>query len=273
MKDYVLICQKKEIELLDVFISICKKHGLEYFLCGGTLIGAMRHAGFIPWDDDIDVMLPKADFKKFLRVVEGELPPEMMLKTCKKCPGYTELIPKIMFVNSFVCEPWTKVQEPSGIFIDIFPIEEFPKLTDRLRKILVLALSFTWHRPRKRLARAHKSVFGLLGDVPIVLFLQSCHAFLRCVTTVLRWVLPTIWRTSPEFATCKTEAVYEDVFPLAQHEFEGRMCNVPRHADICLRAHYGDWTQLPPESERDSKHVIFADGEHAPHETHWEKYR
>lgn len=270
---YLEVCQRNELVLLDKFIEICKKHNLRYFLCGGTLIGAMRHDGFIPWDDDIDVMLPKPDFRKFMKVVESELPPTMMLKTHRKCPGYTEPIPKIMLVDSFLCEPWTRVQEPSGIFIDIFSMEKFPKLTGRLRKILALGLSFTWHRPRKRLARAHRSVLGLLGDVPVVLFLQCSHAFLRCLTAVLRFCFPTICRITPEFETSPEEAKYEDIFPLTTHKFEGRVCSIPRRAGVFLSSSYGDWTQLPPENERVSRHLVFADSDQAPSGTHWEKYR
>lgn len=66
--------QLKELEILKVFQNICRRHGLRYFAIGGTCLGAVRHKGFIPWDDDIDVAMPYEDYLEFQRIAETDLP-------------------------------------------------------------------------------------------------------------------------------------------------------------------------------------------------------
>ena len=76
--------QMIELDILKVVASICDTHGLKYYLAEGTLLGAVRHAGFIPWDDDIDVVIPREDYEKFIRLAKTELPEYMGLKYFQK---------------------------------------------------------------------------------------------------------------------------------------------------------------------------------------------
>ena len=73
--------QKSELEILIEFDKICKKSNLKYGICGGTLLGAVRHKGFIPWDDDIDVEMPRPDYDKFIGISKNELPNHLVLQT------------------------------------------------------------------------------------------------------------------------------------------------------------------------------------------------
>ena len=82
------LLQKLELENLDVLIQICKKYKIRYYLIGGTLIGVLRHHGFIPWDDDIDVGIPRSDYNKFIKVASKELPNFMDIKTMTSDPNY-----------------------------------------------------------------------------------------------------------------------------------------------------------------------------------------
>ncbi|MFR5941210.1 MAG: phosphorylcholine transferase LicD [Parabacteroides merdae] len=76
-------CQLKQLEILKIFDRICRKHNLRYWIDGGTLLGAVRHKGFIPWDDDLDVAMPSEDYKKLDQIIQSELPDHLFWQTPK----------------------------------------------------------------------------------------------------------------------------------------------------------------------------------------------
>ena len=120
-----------ELDLLDVFKQICAKHGLRYFATGGTLLGAARHKGFIPWDDDIDVMMPWSDCKTLLEVAPKELIyPYFLQSHLSEKNGEISNF-RLRRSDTTGCTKWEyeNVSDPSynrGIFIDIFPMFYVP---------------------------------------------------------------------------------------------------------------------------------------------------
>ncbi|EYE54801.1 LicD family protein, partial [Bacteroides fragilis] len=92
--------QYRMLELLEVLDKICKKHNLPYWLEGGTLLGAVRHGGFIPWDDDLDVQMLRSDYKKLLKILPKELPGNIALQTFKTDKGYYRYVAKLRDLNS-----------------------------------------------------------------------------------------------------------------------------------------------------------------------------
>ena len=119
-----------ELEILEAFDALCRKQGLKYSLAGGTLIGAFRHGGFIPWDDDIDIDMVREDYDKFLAVAQSELPEGFFLQTAKTDHGRVVNIAQIRNSNMACIDPhWTDlgVVFNSGVGIDIFPIDGVPK--------------------------------------------------------------------------------------------------------------------------------------------------
>lgn len=261
--------QLTQVYLLDVFVAICQKYNLNYFLAYGTLLGAMRHGGFIPWDDDIDVIMPKKDLKRFLKIAPDLLPEYLMIVTYKESPSYTEYTPKLMDRRTFFCEPWTHVADPCGVSIDLFYMDKFPKLPKLVHKFFTYGMSFTWHRWRKAIARPHSSAFGMLADIFISLFFRLAYWNLKILAWALRLILPNVWIPSPEADKLVYQFKTEDIFPLSVHLFEGKEYAVPHNPDICLRASYGNW-QIPPQpSERSFLHSIYLDVTHAPPHTWW----
>jgi lipopolysaccharide cholinephosphotransferase len=111
-----------EIELLDEFVRICKLYNLEYFLIGGTLLGAIRHEGFIPWDDDIDIGMPRDDFEKFIDLCESELKNIYYIKSYRTSNAYWIPFIKMCKSNTLFIEKknLSLENEKNGIFIDIF---------------------------------------------------------------------------------------------------------------------------------------------------------
>lgn len=128
----------KELQILDEFVRVCKKHNLKYFLYGGTLLGAVRHKGFIPWDDDIDIIMPREDYDKFGEIAEKELGKEYFYQTNITDKKFILLFAKIRLNNTYVREPkFDGVDIHQGIYIDILPLDLFPEKSDIKQSIML----------------------------------------------------------------------------------------------------------------------------------------
>ncbi|MGN1311389.1 MAG: phosphorylcholine transferase LicD [Bacilli bacterium] len=130
-----------ELEILDEFTKICKKHNLNYFLTGGTMLGAVRHEGFIPWDDDIDIGMPRHDYDLFVKYAQTELDKKYYLDCYETNKNYYLPFSKIKKNNTIFDEESTHhIDNHKGIFIDIIPFENAKKqdsLTQKIQAILV----------------------------------------------------------------------------------------------------------------------------------------
>lgn len=134
--------QNVEMDILDQIVAICDRHNLTYYLYGGTLLGAVRHKGFIPWDDDIDIVMPRKDYEKFGRICQQELDAKYFYQTCFTDKNYPMLFAKVRREESFVCEEkWEGVKMHKGIYVDIFPLDAFPD-GKFLGKVMIHLASF-----------------------------------------------------------------------------------------------------------------------------------
>ncbi len=133
--------QLAELEILKEFIRICEKNNLIYYLAWGTCLGAIRHKGFIPWDDDIDVTMPYKDYVKFKEVCKAELGSEFFYQDYSSDPNYINSFAKIRQNNtSFLLESFAKIEMHWGIYLDIFPLYDYdsPQLSRPFEKELRL---------------------------------------------------------------------------------------------------------------------------------------
>lgn len=124
-----------ELEMLKSFIAICNKFDLNWFVVGGTALGTVRHNGFIPWDDDIDVAMPRKDYEKFLTIAQENLPDDLFLQntyTDKEVPWSYSKIRNSQ--TAFIEIPFDKNKFNHGVYIDIFPLDgyAYSKLTYRI---------------------------------------------------------------------------------------------------------------------------------------------
>ena len=112
--DSLELLHKVQLDMLVKFDRICAEHGLAYFLDSGTALGAVRHGGFIPWDDDVDVAMPRADYEKLLEIGARGLPDQLYLQTYETDPAYMMPFAKIRLGNTFFPEPGNKMITTSG---------------------------------------------------------------------------------------------------------------------------------------------------------------
>lgn len=117
-----------ELGILKEFIRICDENSLKYFVLGGTALGAVRHKGFIPWDDDIDVALPRADYERFAKIAQSSLPENMFFQTYETDENCPFAFAKIRRSDTTYIETsMSNIKINHGIYMDIFPLDGYPK--------------------------------------------------------------------------------------------------------------------------------------------------
>lgn len=233
--------QKRLVELLKVFAEICRKHDIKWWLCSGTLLGAARHGGFIPWDDDIDVCMMKKEYRRLVKVMKEldedgdyfyqciETEPEhvrMHGRFIKK----GELMPSADLRAGYYKHP--------GISMDVFCIEKSSQFAAHMAKFFYLNMQhptmYVKNRTLRRfLIRLVQVVnFGLLIPLTRLVGLVNPKNDYHCELGSGFYDMPFH---------------VEDIFPLTTIEFEGVDFPAPGNIDSYLTRLYGDWRQIPSE--------------------------
>jgi lipopolysaccharide cholinephosphotransferase len=240
------------LELLSEFDRICRVHNLEYTLSGGTLLGAVRHGGFIPWDDDADVSMKRSEYDKFRELCKTELDEGRFFfqdhTTDPEYPwGYGRLRRKD---SEFVRVGQEHMKMQTGIFLDIFPNDYIPNFYP-----LRLLHSFCCFMVRKTLYAESGRVkspnivarlfYHLLSKIPR----KTVFGFLeKLVSTKPSRYCRALTFPSPKDIHLGTDVryygEYEDI------EFAGKVFRVMKHRHDYLSYNYGDYMQLPPPEKR-----------------------
>ena len=232
--------QLVELRLLRVVDYICRKHGLTYFICAGTLLGAIRHKGFIPWDDDIDVAMPLEDALKFREIVEQELPADIYAATTVK--SYAKSHYPCLKLYDAYSSAYTKISDAQstrhlGISLDIFTF--IPYVDDSTAKFRALY----W---LMRMTRSYGSKMPFLKSVVHKMLNFYDWMFRHMNTGEIKQ-----WGHNPWSGGYGSDWRFktEDLFPCKPIVFEGHEFMGPNNPDAYLR-HYGDYMKLPPEDKR-----------------------
>ncbi|MDR1880334.1 MAG: LicD family protein [Tannerellaceae bacterium] len=249
------------LRMLKVIDYICRKHGIQYWLCSGTLLGAVRHKGFIPWDDDLDISMLREDYERFLEVAEAELPDDMMLQTRKTDPHYHYLpLPcKIRDRKSFTLSPGYEDEAcEKGLFVDIFPTDRYhtnrwifgvEKLLKRYNRFICKCLDsiyFTHESPIRKILAHFYPLFHFL----VKRYQKFVRKFINRNQGGTDCFIGAGWDT-PWIRYIR----YEELMPLSEMAFEDGMFYVPRNAGLYLETIYGaDYMTPPPEDQR-SRHA------------------
>ena len=231
--------QERMLEMLLVFDEICRRHKIRYWLSSGTLLGCVRHGGFIPWDDDMDVEMLREDYQRLCKVLPSELPEHLALQCHDTDPNYFFSYGKLRDRRSRLEETngYDRVFREQGIFIDLFVLERSPLWLHKLScatighvyKILRTCSEGEERRAMRSVRRWYAFNHGLLYPVFRFLSRFGSRAFVRHTFGVPYHVPRRV----------------ADLFPLTTAEFEGHALPVPHDTNAYLTRMYGDYMRLP----------------------------
>lgn len=251
----VAAAQKTMLEILLEVHRICEKHHLTYWLEAGTLLGAIRHKGFIPWDDDMDISMPRKDYDRFLEILPEELDPEFFLQTRETDPGYTFPFAKIRKNSTLLIETGETGEEPyhHGIFLDVFPMVHY----EHGWFVRWMQWSYLFRDKKKKyrkgsLKRALVTFYtNILMGIPSFISAKARNYFARHKES--------IGNDRSEFLSYDIDFTYPcltrrtDILPVryAENVFEGHGFYLPADPHAVLVSQFGpNYMELPPEDQR-----------------------
>ncbi len=247
-----------EQAILDIIDSICRKNNLRYSIAFGTLLGAVRHGGFIPWDDDIDIIMPREDYETLLRIWNTVAPQGFILQDYHTDPdSYTNNFAKIRKDHTTFLQLESERNSDchKGIFIDIFPGDRYPDsaLARKYQKAMI-AINLLY-------SRGYTSKSGILQNYVERLFLSLP---LTAKKRIRLWAEKNFrrWNGNSKLSyvfpcTIRDASISyrPDIFDnLTELDFRGKKYLAVRDYDSFLKTVYGDYMKLPPLDERVWKH-------------------
>lgn len=273
------LLQQTQLEILKDFQELCERHDLHYFASGGTAIGAIRHEGFIPWDDDIDICLLRDDYNKAIYYIKKELSDKYEVYDNHSMEGY-------VLVFSKMCKKGTRIQEdggfdtcvPTGIFIDLFAYDK--TTSDERKRRKQIRSTWIWTRlivlSEYKKPQFPKGLRGIklniakLGCVIMHYILRILHLkkeffykkYLKAATKYNN-SNEKLYTDFSYFAPEKLICTYDMIFPMKKAKFENIEISMLNNADKYLRSQFGDYMKLPPVKDRKThnpKYVDFGNG-------------
>lgn len=248
-----------ELMILKDFIRICEENNLTYYMYAGSLLGAVRHNGFIPWDDDLDVIMFRDDFEKFKKIFIASENDKYELLCNETEKDYFHLLAKLMLKGTRFEESWvSQVDFHVGINMDIFVLDDLAE--GKFKRSYQLKRSFVYNKllimSKVRLDDLPfiQKVVSHAGYYVLKLFrVKPSSLNRRCLNFLKKYKNPDaehvfdISATSKEYPQIFRKADFKSV---AKVKFEDIEVNAPINYDFILTSLYGDYMQLPPEEDR-----------------------
>ncbi len=250
-----------ELEILVAFDSVCREHNLRYGLSGGTLLGAIRHEGFIPWDDDIDVVMPRPDYEKLIVLSDKAFGNKLFFSTPKTDSSTVHAYGKLFDMETELIEFPKGKRLKSHVYIDIFPLDGLPadvkKNSKHRKKVRKRMLTLYAYKIAKNKLNEKMNFFKRL--------------MWRCIC-IINALLPKQYLNNRinrlvnkyEFDSSEyngmivggygdREVMEKDVYVFDRKVvFEGKEFSAPNKTELYLERIYGDYMKLPPEEDRHS---------------------
>ena len=268
--------KKDMIFVIESFDALCKKYDINYFAIGGTMLGAVRHNGFIPWDDDVDLGMLLEDYEKFLAIPSDEFKDFGLYAPEKNPGGYFSMVTKYYYKDSRFTIKLAKESgiDNMGIFVEIFPFFDLPENNSKIDLMY-------------RRMELYKAMYSTLVVNKVVVYDKGVKAVIKKVVKKLLLAMLHIFRWTPEkVARCYTDtarrytdkdakyvASFSDVFNIQQKKifkaldrvaFEDITMPIPKDYDLYLKRIYGDdYMTLPPEDKRwnqAAEYIRYIDG-------------
>lgn len=254
--------QAMQLEILKEIIRVCELHEIRYFVAYGTLLGAVRHQGPIPWDDDIDICMTREDYEKFAAIADEALDSRYELVSMARNLDYPMSLPKVQKKGTlFIDRTYEHARFRLGVFVDIFIYDYVSddatealaqaKKCNLLDKLMILQISRFPNQAREGVVAVILAVVYLIG-----------HYVLQVVPR--KWLFKAFvkeqqkYKDSPtntmicldELIGDRTKATVDELFPTVPLEYSGITVQAPREYDRLLKRQFGDYMQLPPVEAR-----------------------
>lgn len=263
--------QNEELGILKDFIKICEKYDINYFVMYGTAIGAVRHNGFIPWDDDMDICMLRADYEKFLEVAPQEVEGKYKIMGPDSEETYYNLVPNMNKIGTKFHTIYDRGKYDSGILIDIFPLDcvadDEKEKKKQIKKakfwrelyILKNVNFYKLHQPGIKTKIKHiicaivhyaLNIFGISGEFIYKQHKKVAQKYNGKTNNVTSFV---------EYDAYETCMSIDDIFPLKKVKYDDIYVNIPNEYDKILTNRYGDYMELPKEEERKNHYPYFLD--------------
>lgn len=254
--------QAIQLDILKYFDVLCRENNLIYFLNYGTLLGAVRHSGFIPWDDDIDVMMPRSEYYKLIKVLESNKHEHYEFISMHTDKKYFAPLAKIYDNRTLLIQHYGQIESHEiGIYIDIFILDGLPndekiqkhilKRSDRLRFLWSLSI----RKPNAKSKNLAVAIVKTIVSIPFLLI--GCRYFLK----ILDKHSSKYSDLSSDYLAviCFGEGEREifsknDIFPPKSIRFEDQEYLCPNNTQLYLEKMYGDYMKIPEEKDRE-KHM------------------
>jgi lipopolysaccharide cholinephosphotransferase len=239
------------------FDKICRAHNIRYYMLGGTMLGAVRHKGFIPWDDDMDFGVPRSDYKRLMKLLPSVLSPHLRMLTRENGGFVFSNFMKIDNSRTHVNDSLYDEDMKMGINIDIFPLDKGLKTAFRtfiFNKYIVLLLMLKDYKcihPSKRsfvksiIARILRFLFYPIGKERLLAYIDRCIFAHVAEASELFVNYYGRWHNK--------EIVKKEIFGTPkEYEYNGHLFYGVEDANAYLTRLYGDYLKLPPEEERNA---------------------
>lgn len=256
--------QYLELEIAKEIKRICDANNIDYFIIGGTLLGAVRHGGFIPWDDDMDIGMTIENYYRFLELAPSQLDHRFFLQTNATDPNYHNVFAKVRLNGTHMLEKVTEgMRIHNGIFVDIFPYDSaseqvahskvYMTMLQLLGKTSLLKHGYDLNGiTEKRISRIVNIV---LKHIPVSV---------KQIDKVLTVRFQSHGKKNEQTYYIERDGMFKGnfVFPkryfetLEELPFEGIAFKVPSNYTAYLENAYGDYMKLPPEHEREKGHSV-----------------
>ena len=247
--------------ILDDITEICHKNGLTFVLIGGNALGAVRHHGFIPWDDDVDIAIPRKDYEKFINIVRKEYSEKYLLTDPRDRENYGKVIPKMRLLGTTYYSVLDHPDENHGIRIDVFPLENTYNnpICRFMQGIISYFFGFAlscrrFYKDREKYRQYSYISFKVKTAIGFFLSFASLEKWARWTD---RWYavckndkskLVTIPSDAPFFFGSLVER--EQFCTPIVMEYDGRKYPIPSNYDSYLKMVYGDYMTIPPIEKR-----------------------
>lgn len=258
---------EKQEHLLKLFREIdeiCKKHNLRYVMAGGTLIGVLRNEGFIPWDDDVDIYMPRDDWDKFVELSKTEFPPHRAVQCVDVDRSYTNSFPRYASTDSCAVHKHQVIgDDKAGEIIDVLTLDPIPADDKEYEKYRTHMMIYS------DLVNI-SVVFGNRWEIPASLYLKYLLSYVflgkdrtlkKLEKIMFSYKEEDCDRYAMRWGGCPFLFDKDMMFPVKYMDFEGEKVMIPRRTNDYLVWHYGDeWSYIPPHGERESHDAICVDG-------------